>query len=619
MANMTSPVQSVMQLLGRFLAGWKSFLLIHITLNLIIFIVLAPLAGLLLNFAVSFSGDAALTDQDIVFFFMHPFAMVALLILGSIFSILLFLEHAAMLTMAWRLENGGNKSVVEVLYFLAGRAPALFSLALRLLTIALLSLIPFLLALALVYFLLLGEYDINYYLAVRPREWQLAVGAGVLIVVIAVLYFVRLFVGWIYCLPLLLFNGLSARGAVRESQNCAQGRRLQIAAWLVAWLLVGLLASAGVGALVGAAGSSLIPLAGNSINNLLLILAAVALAAYVLSFAVGFFESSMLGLINTALYRDTAAGQRDEVDFSVDAGSGAPFRLGGRLIAAGLLVGTIVSFLVLSIQVKGLDLETETEIIAHRGASFAAPENTLAAVEAAIQAGADWVEIDVQQTLDDEIVVIHDSDLKKVGRVPLTVAGSTASELREVDVGTWFGEEFSDQRVPLLSEVLELCRDRIGLNIELKYYGGERDMERQVAEIVEAAGMEDQVVVMSLSHAAIRTFRSLRPDWTVGLLSTVVLGNMAGLDVDFLAINGRAASRNLVRHAQGHGKKILVWTINDSVGISTMIVRGVDGIITDEPALAVSVLEQRRELEPFQLILLQLADVFDQPSRYRDQ
>jgi glycerophosphoryl diester phosphodiesterase len=274
---------------------------------------------------------------------------------------------------------------------------------------------------------------------------------------------------------------------------------------------------------------------------------------------------------------------------------------------------------VLSIQVKGLDLETETEIIAHRGASFAAPENTLAAVEAAIEAGADWVEIDVQQSLDDEIVVIHDSDLKKVGRVPLTVAESTASQLREVDVGSWFGEEFSDQRVPLLSEVLELCRDRIGLNIELKYYGGERDMERQVAEIVEAAGMQDQVVVMSLSHAAIRTFRNLRPDWTVGLLSTVVLGDMAGLDVDFLAINGRAASRNLVRHAQGHGKKILVWTINDSVGISTMIVRGVDGIITDEPALAVSVLEQRRELEPFQLILLQLADVFDQPSRYRDQ
>ena len=230
MALVTSPVQSVRKLLDRFLAGWKSFLLIHITLNLIIFIVLAPLAGLLLNFAVSFSGDAALTDQDIVFFFMNPFGMVALLILGSIFSILLFLEHAAMLTMAWRLENGGNKSVVEVLYFLAGRAPALFSLALRLLTIALLSLIPFLLALALVYFLLLGEYDINYYLAVRPREWQLAVGAGVLIVVIAVLYFVRLFVGWIYCLPLLLFNGLSARGAVRKSQNCAQGRRLQIAA-----------------------------------------------------------------------------------------------------------------------------------------------------------------------------------------------------------------------------------------------------------------------------------------------------------------------------------------------------------------------------------------------------
>jgi glycerophosphoryl diester phosphodiesterase len=524
-----------------------------------------------------------------------------------------------MLTMAWRLEDGENKSVIRILYFLAERAPSLFNLALRLLTVALLSLIPFLLALALVYFLLLGEYDINYYLAVRPREWQLAVGAGVLISVAATLYFARLFVGWIFCLPLLLFNGLSAPAAVKASQSYARGRRWQIAAWLAAWLLFGVLLSTGVAALIGAAGSSLIPLAGNSINNLLLILAAVALGAWLLSFAVSFFEASMLGLINFALYLGTEAGQSDVADFSADAESRVPFRLGGRLIAAGLLAGTIVSFVLLSIQVQGLDFEIETEIIAHRGASFAAPENTLAAVEAAIEAGADWVEIDVQQTLDDEIVVIHDSDLKKVGRVPLTVAGSSASELREVDVGSWFGEEFGDQRVPLLSEVLELCRDRVGVNIELKYHGGEREMERQVAEIVEAAGMEDQVVVMSLSHAAVRTFRRLRPDWTVGLLSTVVLGDMAGLDVDFLAINGRAASRNLVRHAQGHGKKILVWTINDSVGMSTMILRGVDGIITDEPAMAVSVLEQKRELETYQLILLQLADIFDQPSRYRDQ
>jgi glycerophosphoryl diester phosphodiesterase len=243
----------------------------------------------------------------------------------------------------------------------------------------------------------------------------------------------------------------------------------------------------------------------------------------------------------------------------------------------------------------------------------------MAAIQGAIDAGADWVEIDVQETVDGEIVVIHDSDLKKIGGNAMKVADSTLAELQGVDIGSWFGPEFSDQRIPTLKQVLERCKGRIGVNIELKYYGKERRLEESVAGIVEAVGMQDQVLVMSLNYNGIKKMRELRPGWSVGLLSTVALGDVIGLDVDFLALNAKSTSRAKVRNIQNRDKQVMVWTVNDAVGMSVMFGRGVDAIITDEPALAVSVLEQRKKLNPAERLLMHLADVFDQPSMYREQ
>jgi glycerophosphoryl diester phosphodiesterase len=188
-----------------------------------------------------------------------------------------------------------------------------------------------------------------------------------------------------------------------------------------------------------------------------------------------------------------------------------------------------------------------------------------------------------------------------------------------VDISSGFGPEFADQRVPTLEEVLELCKGRIGVNIELKYYGQQVRLEERVAEIVERSGMVDEVVFMSLSYDGIQTLRRLRPDWKVGLLSSVAIGNLADLDVDFLALNGRAASRHLIRQAHKRDKQVFVWTVNDPVAMASMIGRGADALITDEPALAVTVLGEFEQLEPAQRLLIQLADFFDRPGLYREQ
>ncbi|MCH5377203.1 MAG: glycerophosphodiester phosphodiesterase, partial [Planctomycetes bacterium] len=101
--------------------------------------------------------------------------------------------------------------------------------------------------------------------------------------------------------------------------------------------------------------------------------------------------------------------------------------------------------------------------------------------------------------------------------------------------------------------------------------------------------------------------KSIRPDWRVGLLMSVAAGGMKNIEADFLAVNAGFAHRGLIRNAHDHKKEVYVWTVNDAPTMSTMISRGVDGLLTDKPALARSVLEQRREMSVPERLLLELA------------
>lgn len=147
------------------------------------------------------------------------------------------------------------------------------------------------------------------------------------------------------------------------------------------------------------------------------------------------------------------------------------------------------------------------------------------------------------------------------------------------------------------------------MNIELKDYGHGQRLEERVAEIVEAHGMQQEVILMSLKPAVVKRMKALRPEWTVGLLMSVAVGDAASLEADFLAVNARFVSRAFVRRAHRAGKAVYAWTLNDAVGLSTLISRGVDGVITDYPDLAARVLQQRALLSPVERVLLELAEV----------
>jgi glycerophosphoryl diester phosphodiesterase len=260
-----------------------------------------------------------------------------------------------------------------------------------------------------------------------------------------------------------------------------------------------------------------------------------------------------------------------------------------------------------SLAVDDPDWKDPTEVIAHRGGAWRVPENTIAAFERGIADGADWLELDVQENADGTVVVEHDRDFMRAAGSRLEVWQATDADLAELDIGSSFGPAFSDQRVPTLREILELAKGRAGVFIELKYYGRDVDLERKVVELVEEAGMTDSIVVMSLKYDGVTKIAELRPDWTVGLLNAVAIGNLTRLDVDFLALTAKATTLPMIRRTHRRGMKIYPWTINDPVQMWVMMSRGVDGIITNRVELAHQVVESRARLTPVGRFIIWLA------------
>jgi len=368
-------------------------------------------------------------------------------------------------------------------------------------------------------------------------------------------------------------------------------------------------------------GAKLVPLFFDSINLLVLVLGGLVALLSLGNLLISALTSGTFACLMVVLY-DQYGPAISTSDLTDSKKQDRRLRMTAPRFALLLISFTAVAVLLGTWLVNGIQTRDDVAVIAHRGAAGKAPENTLASICQAVMDGADWIEIDVQETMDGEVVVIHDSDFMKLAGKDLKVWNSTLKELQEIDVGSWFGPEFSAERVPTLARVLEEVRGQSRVLIELKYYGHDRQLEQRVVDIVEKAGMVNDVAVMSLEHSGIKKFHALRPDWAVGLLSSKAIGKLSDLDVDFLAINMGMATPEFIRRTHKADMQLFVWTVNDQVSMSRMMSLGVEGIITDEPELARNVLTDRAELNSVERLLIHTAVLLGEPipqRTYRDQ
>lgn len=602
-------LQRMRQVLEAFRLNWKLFLGIHIAVNVFSLLVLTPLVTLLMGWLILISGHTALTDEDILFFVLSPAGMIIMLLAGAMYATVVVFQQAAMITAAYNVTSGNAVNISRLVRYLLVKFWPLFRLALHMVGRTTLVATPFLAVGALIYFYFLTEFDINYYLTARPPVLWWAGGFILLCLLTLAGVLLRIFSGWVLALPLLLLDSESPARVLSMSRKASVSMRIPIAMTLLALFLLNATMLGLVSLLSDLAVDGVVMLAGESLKVMAYLLGGLLVVWLVANVAVTFFGNSVLSLIIIYLFARLVHSLDDEDlgERLVLGAPGRPWRVSGVKWAGVMLLVSLAAGLALSFTMNRLDVEDNTMVIAHRGASADAPENTLAAMELAITEGADWVELDVQETRDGEVVVIHDSDLKKIGGSGLKVFESSLAELQSVDIGSWKDPSFSGQRIPTLQQVLELCKDRIKILIELKYYGQEERLEERVAKLVEAAGMQNQIVVMSLSYPGIQKMKSIRPDWKVGLLASVAIGDITRLEADFFAINATFANRAFIKRVHKQNQKVLVWTVNDPISMSAMMSKGADGIITDKPALAATVRNERSEMSVHERMMIQLA------------
>jgi glycerophosphoryl diester phosphodiesterase len=265
-------------------------------------------------------------------------------------------------------------------------------------------------------------------------------------------------------------------------------------------------------------------------------------------------------------------------------------------------IGLTVNFCAFwSLDETGDQFEGEMLIVAHRGASGTAPENTLAAFQQALDIGVGALEMDVHLSRDGEVVVIHDATVDRTTNGTGNVSDLTLSQLKKLDAGSRFAPQFAGEGIPTLQEVLDLAQGKVIIEIELKTTTPwPTPLERKVAELVVRNGLEDKVIIQSFNPLALFYLRRINSDiarallyherlplplrqrWLVPLARPQVMHPSASM-----------ATEEHVRKMQRHGHPVVVWTVDDPAEMETMIERNVDGIMTNRPDVLKEVLKAR--------------------------
>ena len=602
----------------------RPLIVYHLFFTLLASLLLLPAVAWSLTRLLARFGRPVITNAELVDILMSVGGALWLLAAIGLTFLVLFLQQAGMILVSARPRDNHVRLAFEALWWTLRRLPQLAALVVVQVGAHLLLLIPVAFAIAWLYGVFLGGLDPYYIQRVRPPAlWQfLAIGLPLAITwaaIAATLYF-----RWILALPLVALEGLWPRQALARSHRLTHGRKGPIAVAVISLLLVIIALPLMTTLLFDRLFTPLLWWLPE--RNAVLVPATLAyLTAYVLlTLAITFVGIAANALLSACL---TLRLAHREPRPAPPPGNAHPGRLAWALELGVIAFALSQAWLI----VNSFELRDEVAVIAHRGSSMAAPENTLAAVEQALADGADYVEIDVRLTADGEVVLFHDRSLTRLTGDPRNLGDVTREELATFDVGSWFGDAFQGERIPGLDEALVAARGRGALMIDMKPDPGREValVEAVIATLHEeaarrrscldeaadaraaaACGTPDVIGEMRLatmSAALIEEIRAREPELRVTLLAQLILpGTLDRRGFDALGLRHNRITDNEIRLARYYGYEVHAWTINDRARMSQLIDLGVDAIITDRPELLAELLDDRRELGDGALLLVKL-------------
>jgi glycerophosphoryl diester phosphodiesterase len=240
-------------------------------------------------------------------------------------------------------------------------------------------------------------------------------------------------------------------------------------------------------------------------------------------------------------------------------------------------------------------------VIAHRGFSGIAPENTLVAFQKAIDIGSDMIEFDVSLSKDGIPVVIHDKTINRTTNGKGNVESFTVEELKQFDAGSWYKKEFKEEKIPTLEEVIQVTKGKIMLNIEIKKYSVKRNVkldgiEHKIVQLLEKYNIVNDVLISSFSKLAIQRIKEFNPDISIAYLYRFGIKSRVIKQFDKLGLysfnqSKRAFSKKSLKDLHEQEIKLNLYTINQKREMIKFIKLGVNGIITNYPNKLLEVIE----------------------------
>lgn len=237
------------------------------------------------------------------------------------------------------------------------------------------------------------------------------------------------------------------------------------------------------------------------------------------------------------------------------------------------------------------DMLTSTSVTAHRGAALMAPENTLSALSYAIDSQSDYAEIDVQETKDKELVLLHDTSLKRTAGLGKKVWEVPYAQIRQLDAGISFNKKFRGEIIPTLEEAVKFCKGKLDLNIEIKYNGKNKGIVNKVVRVIEANDFINQCVISSMDYQFLKQVKEANPKIRTGYIMSMRYGSISRIEyADFFSVKSNYIDESFVNEAHSFGKEVHAWTVNYPGTVKKMMECKVDNIITDDPVLVRKVL-----------------------------
>lgn len=578
---------------GSFLKTAPKLLLFELLFKLLLTAVGTPLMSFLINAAMKNAGVSYLSASSLKKFLLNPFTVLVIILILFIVAVFTIIELSSLIA-GYAFSREHKKITIAGMLKCGLHA---FAKAFR--GSGILSFLGFMLVVPLAQFTLssciISAPLIPIVRSLINTHWKYACIAAYILLELLILYILST---RCYCLHYLVLTNNNFSDCMKKSRSCIKGKRLKTFLTLIMWSLIMLAFAAAATFII----SFLIifGIKGFSRPDAVLISSLKVLSyAWKVFIAVSAVISAPF-IIGSLTDNFMENKERDSKIVLPESGNKkVPKAVKFASFTVLIALSVFLNFSYIQQIYKGninvnMGIFNRTQVTAHRGFSYKAPENTLYAFEEAINAGTDYIELDIQQTSDGQIVVFHDQKLDRTSDGTGPLSEYTYEELLEFSLGNWFkrGEtDFSDARIMLLSEVLELAKDNnCMLNIEVKKSGNSTDTARKAAEMLVEYDMTDSCYITSFSYSALKEVKKTNSSIKTAIIANVVSPSLYSQlkYIDALSLNYIFVNQSIISNAHKGGKRVFVWTVNNRSDMERMISIGADNIITDRPDIAVN-------------------------------